>query len=107
ALVIGCGPIGVAIIAALRHRGVESIVAADYSRMGRELAVTMGAHRRVDAAQEPPFDTAKPAVVFEAVGLPGIVNDVLRRAPMNTPLIGAGGCMERATRIRLFGTAQR
>jgi len=31
ALVLGCGPIGIAIIAGLRHRGVETIVAADYS----------------------------------------------------------------------------
>src|SRR3954470_20656323 len=31
ALVLGCGPIGIAIIAALRHRGVEHIVASDFS----------------------------------------------------------------------------
>ena len=106
ALVIGCGPIGIAIIAALRHRGVESIVAADYSQMRRELAMTMGAGRAVDPARESPFDGAKPAVVFEAVGLPGIVNDVMRRAPMNTGLIVAGVCMEPDTVMPLFGTAK-
>ena len=31
ALVLGCGPIGIAVIAALRTHGVESIVAADFS----------------------------------------------------------------------------
>lgn len=106
ALVIGCGPIGIAIIAALRHRGVESIVAADYSRMRRELAATMGAHQTVDPAQQSPFDTAKPAVVFEAVGLPGVVNDVLRRAPMNTRVIVAGVCMEADTVMPLFGISK-
>lgn len=106
ALVVGCGPIGIAVIAALRHRGVESIVAADYSRMRRELATTMGAHRTVDPAQESPFDTAKPAVVFEAVGIPGIVNDVLRRAPMNTRVIVAGVCMEADTVMPLFGISK-
>ena len=106
ALVIGCGPIGIAIIAALRRRGVESIVAADYSRMRRELAETMGAHRTVNAAQESPFDNAKPAVVFEAVGLPGVVNDVLRRTPMNTRVIVAGVCMEPDTVIPLFGISK-
>ena len=85
ALVIGCGPIGLAIIAALRHRGVESIAAADYSQKRRELATAMGAHQTVDPAQGSPFDDVKPAVVFEAVGIPGIVNDVMRRAPMGTP----------------------
>ena len=82
ALVIGCGPVGIAIIAALRHRGVETIVAADYSSRRRELAETMGAQRTVDPADGSPFDTTQPAVVFEAVGVPGIINDVLRRAPV-------------------------
>ena len=94
ALVIGCGPIGIAIVAALRRRGVESIVAADYSHRRRELATTMGAHQTVDPAQGSPFDDVKPAVVFEAVGVPGIVNDVMQRAPMGTRVIVAGVCME-------------
>jgi 2-desacetyl-2-hydroxyethyl bacteriochlorophyllide A dehydrogenase len=94
ALVLGCGPIGIAIIAALRRRGVERIVAAEYSHKRRDLAVTMGAHEVVDPAQGSPFDTAKPGVVFEAVGVPGIINDVFRRAPTGSRLIVAGVCME-------------
>ena len=57
ALVLGCGPIGIAVIAALRTRGVETIVAADFSPKRRELAATMGAHQTVDPAQGSPFDT--------------------------------------------------
>ena len=106
ALVIGSGPIGLAIIAALRHRGVEHIVAADYSEKRRELATTMGAHQVVDPAQASPFDMAKPAVVFEAVGVPGIVNDVMRRAPMGTRLVVAGVCMEADPILPLFGIAK-
>ena len=41
ALVIGSGPIGLAIVVALRHRGVEHIVAADYSQKRRELATKL------------------------------------------------------------------
>jgi threonine dehydrogenase-like Zn-dependent dehydrogenase len=106
ALVIGTGPIGLAIIAALRHRGVEHIVAADYSEKRREVATTMGAHQVVDPAQVSPFDAAKPAVVFEAVGVPGIVNDVMRRAPMGTRLVVAGVCMESDPILPLFGIAK-
>jgi threonine dehydrogenase-like Zn-dependent dehydrogenase len=106
ALVLGCGPIGIAIIAALRHRGVESIVAADYSHKRRELAATMGAHQTVDPAQNSPFDTTKPAVVFEAVGVPGVINDVMRRAPMGTRLVVAGVCMEPDTVLPFFGNAK-
>jgi 2-desacetyl-2-hydroxyethyl bacteriochlorophyllide A dehydrogenase len=94
ALVLGCGPIGMAIIAALAHRGVANIVAADFSPKRRELAVTMGAHQIVDPADESPFDTITPAVVFEAVGVAGIVDDVLRRAPRGSRVVVAGVCMQ-------------
>jgi 2-desacetyl-2-hydroxyethyl bacteriochlorophyllide A dehydrogenase len=106
ALVIGCGPIGIAIIAALRLRGVEHIVAADFSQTRRDLGLTMGAHEVLDPAQGSPFDTVTPAVVFEAVGVPGIINDVWRRAPMGSRLIVAGVCMEPDTVLPLFGTAK-
>lgn len=93
-LVLGCGPIGIAIIAALRNRGVEHIVAADFSHKRRQLAVTMGAHEVVDPAHGSPFDMSAPAVVFEAVGAPGVIDDVLRRAPVGTRVVVAGVCME-------------
>lgn len=106
ALVLGCGPIGIAIIAALRHRGVERIVAADYSLKRRQLAETMGAHETADPAEGSPFETATPAVVFEAVGVPGIINDILRRAPMGTRVVVAGVCMEPDTVLPFFGTVK-
>ena len=105
-LVLGCGPIGLAIIAALRRRGSEQISAADFSSRRRELAETMGAHVTVDPAQGSPFDTVKPAVVFEAVGVPGIINDVFRRAPTGSRLVVAGVCMEPDTVLPFFGTAK-
>jgi threonine dehydrogenase-like Zn-dependent dehydrogenase len=94
ALVIGCGPIGIAVIAALRGRGVETIVAADFSPKRRELATTMGAQQALDPAQGSPFDTVTPAVVFEAVGVPGIIDDVMRRARRGTRLVVVGVCMQ-------------
>jgi threonine dehydrogenase-like Zn-dependent dehydrogenase len=106
ALVLGCGPIGIAIIAALRQRGIEHVVAADFSSKRRELAETMGAHVTVDPSQGSPFDVSSPAVVFEAVGVPGIINDVMRRAPMGSRLVVAGVCMEPDTVLPFFGTAK-
>jgi threonine dehydrogenase-like Zn-dependent dehydrogenase len=106
ALVIGCGPIGLAIIAALRQRGVESIAAADFSPKRRDLASKMGAHQTFDPAQGSPFDGVKPAVVFEAVGVPGVINDVMRWAPMGTRVIVAGVCMQDDTVLPLFGIAK-
>jgi 2-desacetyl-2-hydroxyethyl bacteriochlorophyllide A dehydrogenase len=106
ALVIGCGPIGIAIIAALKARGVEDITAADFSARRRELATTVGAHAAVDPAEGSPFDGSKPAVVFEAVGAPGVIDDVLRRAPRGVRLVVAGVCMQPDTVHPLYAIAK-
>ncbi len=107
ALVLGCGPIGIAIIAGLRQRGVETIVAADYSVRRRELAETMGATTTVDPADGSPFDSTKPRVVFEAVGVPGIIDDILRRAPVGARVVVAGVCMQADTVHPYFAIAKQ
>jgi threonine dehydrogenase-like Zn-dependent dehydrogenase len=100
ALVLGCGPVGLAAIAALRLKGVETIVAADFSPARRALATTMGASEVVDPRVEPAFDAwtrvggGKTLVVFEAIGVPGIIDDILRDAPMGTRVTVIGVCMQ-------------
>lgn len=106
ALVLGCGPIGIAIVAALQARGVETIVASDFSPKRRELATAMGAHQALDPAQGSPFDSVRPAVVFEAVGVPGIIDDVLRRARPGIRLVVAGVCMQADTVHPFFAIAK-
>ncbi|MBO0880251.1 MAG: zinc-binding dehydrogenase [Mycobacterium sp.] len=106
ALVLGCGPIGIAVIAALRARGVEAIVASDFSLKRRELASAMGAHQTLDPAQGSPFDTITPAVVFEAVGVPGIIDDVILRAAQGTRLVVVGVCMQPDTVHPFFAIAK-
>ncbi|MGH3521769.1 MAG: zinc-binding dehydrogenase [Mycobacterium sp.] len=106
ALVVGCGPIGIAVIAALRVCGVETIVASDFSSKRRELAAAMGAHQTIDPAQGSPFDTVTPAVVFEAVGVPGIIDDVMRRAAHGTRLVIVGVCMQPDSLHPFFGIAK-
>jgi len=106
ALVIGCGPIGIAIVAVLRARGIEDVAAADFSARRRDLAAAVGAHTVVDPADGSPFDVVKPAVVFEAVGVPGVIDDVLRRAPRGVRLVVAGVCMQPDTLRPLLGVAK-
>ena len=99
-LVIGCGPVGLAVIAALRLRGAEPVVAADYSPMRRALAERMGAHVVVDPARQRAIDAwqaaagARPAVVFECVGVPGLLDQIMRDAPREARIVVAGVCME-------------
>lgn len=106
ALVLGCGPIGIAVIAALAGRGVETIVAADFSPARRELAATVGAHQVVDPGDGSAFDSCTPAVVFEAVGVPGVIDDALRRVPAGTRIVVVGVCMQADTLHPFFASAK-
>jgi threonine dehydrogenase-like Zn-dependent dehydrogenase len=56
AVVVGCGPVGIAVIAALSGKGIEPVVAADYSPMRRSLASTIGAHHVIDPNDVDIFD---------------------------------------------------
>jgi 2-desacetyl-2-hydroxyethyl bacteriochlorophyllide A dehydrogenase len=100
ALVIGAGPVGLAVIAALRLKGIEPIVAADFSARRRQLASTMGAHEVVDPREEPAIDAwrrvdgRRPLVIFEAVGVPGVIDQAMRAAPSQTEIVVVGVCME-------------
>jgi threonine dehydrogenase-like Zn-dependent dehydrogenase len=99
-LVIGCGPVGLAVIAALRLRGAEPIVAADFSPTRRAFAERLGAHVVVDPAKTRAIDAwqsaagARPAVIFECVGVPGLLHEVMRDAPREARVVVVGVCME-------------
>ncbi len=117
-LVIGCGPVGLAVIAALRLKGLHPIIAADYSPARRLLAEKMGADIVVDPAQRqpyaawtehaamseaekaarPPFQAfwpaLKPALIFECVGVPGLLQQVFEGAPRDARIVVVGVCME-------------
>lgn len=55
AVVIGCGPVGLAIISLLKARGVQKIIASDFSAGRRRLATACGAHIVVDPAEDSPY----------------------------------------------------
>jgi threonine dehydrogenase-like Zn-dependent dehydrogenase len=117
-LVIGCGPVGLAVVAALRLQGARPIVAADFSARRRELATAMGADVVVDPARTTPWATwrelavwrdaatapplpawvtgppLRPAVVFECVGVPGVLDQIMGSAPRGTRIVVVGVCME-------------
>jgi threonine dehydrogenase-like Zn-dependent dehydrogenase len=103
AVVLGCGPVGLAVIAALRRRGVGPIVAADYSPKRRALAEHFGAHEVVDPSAERAIaawrrvDGRRPLAIFEAVGVPGMLDSCMRMAPRGTRITVVGACMERDT----------
>ncbi len=114
-LVVGCGPVGLAVVAALRARGHGPVLAADFSPTRRRLAEAMGADEVVDPAVTSPhtrwadlgvptgvfertaaelFGTAVPdAVIFEAVGVPGVLQSLVAGAPPRARIVVVGVCM--------------
>jgi threonine dehydrogenase-like Zn-dependent dehydrogenase len=116
ALVIGCGPVGLAVIAGLKARGHGPVVAADYSPRRRAAAERLGADVVIDPAVESPHarwegfgvPTARAAqnmarmmgktfgrpVVFECVGSPGVLQSLIEAAPAGAQIVVAGVCME-------------
>jgi len=129
-LVIGCGPVGLAVIAALRLAGTRPIVAADFSARRRELAVALGADVVVDPAQGTPWSSwreaavwrdasrapvlppwipgppVRPAVVFECVGVPGVLDQLMAAAPRGSRIVVVGVCMEPDTIYPMLGISK-
>lgn len=115
-LVIGCGPVGLAVIAALKTRGFGPIVASDFSPTRRKMAEVFGADIVVDPAQENPHaqwaklgvpmsstersvlamtgKSGKRAVIYECVGVPGVIQQLIEAAPTGAQILVAGVCMQ-------------
>lgn len=139
AVVIGCGPVGLAIICLLKTKGIETIVASDYSRGRRALAAACGATVVVDPSVGSPYEALgdrgyntsisqsaaeglnsmktlrklpvpwhilfgalnklgttapKRPIVFECVGVPGIIDAIITAVPLKTRIVVAGVCMK-------------
>ena len=138
AIVIGCGPVGLAVICMLKAQGVATIVASDFSAARRQLAQACGADILVDPTDGSPYEALgvrgyatsisaaaygglaamkklqklplpshlvlgaldklgalkpKRPVIFECVGLPGIIDSVITHAPLSSRVVVAGVCM--------------
>ncbi len=100
AIVLGCGPVGLACIAELKMRSIGPIVAADFSSKRRALAELLGADVVVDPRVTPAIEAWRQAdgvrtpVIFEAVGVPGMIDQAMRMAPKDARILVVGACMQ-------------
>jgi threonine dehydrogenase-like Zn-dependent dehydrogenase len=139
AIVIGCGPVGLAVICMLKARGVRTVVASDFSPGRRALAEACGADIVVDPKTDSPFTatpdrghldsapavfdlavgameklrrlpvpwwrvwrvaeavgaaTPKHPVIFECVGVPGVIDQIITGAPLFSRVVVVGVCMQ-------------
>jgi threonine dehydrogenase-like Zn-dependent dehydrogenase len=138
AIVIGCGPIGLAVICMLKAHGVRRVIASDFSAGRRELARRCGADLVIDPGVQSPYhdldergylvrapaafelavkgmetlrrlplpwepvyraaETLGPAkpkhpVIFECVGVPGVIDQIIAGAPLFSRVVVVGVCM--------------
>jgi 2-desacetyl-2-hydroxyethyl bacteriochlorophyllide A dehydrogenase len=100
ALVIGCGAIGLGVIAGLRLMGIAPIIAADFHAGRRETAIAMGADIAVDPRELSPYaaipDLAgrRANLVYECVGLPGLLSQIIAAVGFEARIVMGGYCME-------------
>jgi threonine dehydrogenase-like Zn-dependent dehydrogenase len=137
AIVVGCGPVGLAVILLLKAKGVRTVVASDYSAGRRALARACGADVVVDPARDSPMSAVdargqltdmpsalelvvgtreklerlpvgwwhawrlgealgagpKHPVIFECVGVPGVIDSIIDGAPLQSRIVVVGVCV--------------
>jgi len=97
-LVIGCGAVALSVIGRLKRLGVGPIVAVDFVASRRATALAMGADVVVDPAEISPYqawrDVSGPlsgCVVFECVGVPGVLDSIIKGCERGTRIFSVGG----------------
>jgi threonine dehydrogenase-like Zn-dependent dehydrogenase len=99
-LVIGCGAIGLGVIAGLKLMGVAPIVASDFHESRRALALRMGADLAVDPRGMSPYGpiptlgNRRVSLVYECVGMPGLLQQIIASVGFESRIVMGGYCME-------------
>ncbi len=112
ALVIGCGAIGLGVIAGLRLMGIAPIVAADFHPERRAIALRMGADIALDPREISPYaplpalGSRQVNLVYECVGLPGLLQQIIGAVGFGARIVMGGYCME-AEQIYIFAAQNK
>jgi 2-desacetyl-2-hydroxyethyl bacteriochlorophyllide A dehydrogenase len=99
ALVIGCGAIGLGVVAGLKLMGIAPIVAADFHEARRRQALAIGAHITIDPRQISPYDplpdfgNRSVNLIYECVGLPGLLQQIIQSVGFGARIVMGGYCM--------------
>lgn len=99
-LVVGCGAIGLGVIAGLKLMGLGPIIAADFDAGRREIAVKMGADVVIDPRELSPYGPIhglgdrRATLVYECVGKPGLLNQIMTSVGFGARIVIGGFCLE-------------
>ncbi len=96
-LVLGAGPIGLAVAFWCRRKGASSVVVQDLVRFQEERALAMGATGFSAHPDDPVGDAVrvlggKPDIVFECVGIPGLIAQAVEQVANRGTILLLGLC---------------
>jgi len=107
-LVIGAGPVGLATMLWAKFLGARHVIVSEKAEVRRKMAAKFGATDAIDpgeplVAQVQKIAGKAPDVIFECVGVPGLLNTAMLEAPRGARIVVAGVCQQPDTILPLMG----
>ena len=107
-LVIGAGPVGLATMLWAKFLGARHVIVSEKTDVRKQMAAKFGATDAVDPSQPLTAQVEKiaghpPDVIFECVGVPGLINQTMMEAPRGCRIVVAGVCQQPDTILPLMG----
>ncbi|MBS0470192.1 MAG: alcohol dehydrogenase catalytic domain-containing protein [Proteobacteria bacterium] len=107
-LVIGAGPVGLAVMLWAKFLGARHVIVSEKAENRRAMAAKFGATDAIDPGQPLAPQVQKIAgkdadIIFECVGVPGLLMNVMAEAPRGGRIVVAGVCQQADTIMPLMG----
>jgi len=107
-LIIGAGPVGLATMLWAKFLGARHVIVSEKAEVRRQMAAKFGATDAIDPGQPLVPQVQKiagkaPDVIFECVGVPGLLNTAMLEAPRGCRIVVAGVCQQPDTILPLMG----
>ena len=99
-LVIGTGPIGAGVVQFAKIAGARKVIVSEMSAERRALALAMGADDAIDPGAGPLREQILalagklPDVIFECVGVPGLIQQAIEIAAYEATIMVVGVCFQ-------------
>ncbi len=96
-LITGGGPVGLAVALWARFLGARDVVISEFAEKRKELATQLGATAVIDPAKDLAEQFADATggeadMIFECVGVPGLIQQCVEMAPRHCKIVGVGVC---------------
>ena len=107
-LVIGAGPVGLATMLWAKFLGARHVIVSERAETRRAFAAKFGATDAIDPSQPLTPQVEKiagsgPDIIFECVGVPGLIGQTMMEAPRGGKIVVAGVCQQPDTFMPLMG----